>query len=98
VLGIRYVHLPQFAPTQELLDAYKKAKGDWSEYETKFLALMAKRKVEQTVERAAIDGGCLLCSEPAPEHCHRRWWRNISSKNGLAWTLNTSRSGTAVRS
>ena len=72
VLGMQYIHLPQLAPTQELLDAYKKAKGEWDEYEAKFLALMAERKVEETLERDAIDGACLLCSEPAPEHCHRR--------------------------
>jgi uncharacterized protein (DUF488 family) len=72
VLGIQYIHLPQLAPTQELLDAYKKAKGEWGEYEAKFLALMAERKVEKTLGRDVIDGGCLLCSEPAPEHCHRR--------------------------
>jgi uncharacterized protein (DUF488 family) len=29
VLGIQYIHLVQLAPTQELLDAYKKAKGEW---------------------------------------------------------------------
>jgi uncharacterized protein (DUF488 family) len=28
--------------------------------------------VEQAVDSAVIDGGCLLCSEPTPEHCHRR--------------------------
>jgi uncharacterized protein (DUF488 family) len=72
VLGIQYIHLPQLAPTQELLDAYKKARGEWGEYEAKFLELMAERKVQETLERDAIDGGCLLCSEPAPEHCHRR--------------------------
>ncbi|HEX6822441.1 MAG TPA: DUF488 domain-containing protein [Candidatus Sulfotelmatobacter sp.] len=72
VLGIQYIHLAQLAPTQELLDAYKKGKGEWGEYEAKFLALMAERKVEETLERDAMNGGCLLCSEPAPEHCHRR--------------------------
>jgi uncharacterized protein (DUF488 family) len=72
VLGIQYIHLPQLAPTQELLDAYKKAKGEWGEYEAKFLALMAERKVQETLELDAIEGGCLLCSEPTPEHCHRR--------------------------
>lgn len=72
VLGIKYVHLPQLAPTQDILDAYKKNKGDWGEYEMKFAALMAERKVEQSLEQSAIDGGCLLCSEPTPEHCHRR--------------------------
>ena len=72
VLGIRYFHLTELAPTQEMLDDYKKNHGAWSEYESKFLALISQRKVEETVDRAIIDGGCLLCSEPTPEHCHRR--------------------------
>jgi uncharacterized protein (DUF488 family) len=44
----------------------------WVDYEAKFLALMAERKVETTLTRSVMDGGCLLCSEPTPEHCHRR--------------------------
>lgn len=72
VLAIQYIHRPELAPTQSLLDAYKKDHGDWLEYEKRFLTLVAERQVEQTVERTVIDGGCLLCSEPTPEHCHRR--------------------------
>ena len=41
--GIEYVHLPELAPTQDILDAYKKRKGDWNVYEEKFLDLMARR-------------------------------------------------------
>jgi uncharacterized protein (DUF488 family) len=84
VLGIQYIHLPQLAPTQELLDAYKKGNGQWGEYETKFLALMAERKVEESLERDAIDGGCFLCSEPAPEHCHRRLVAEYFQKKWVA--------------
>jgi uncharacterized protein (DUF488 family) len=72
ILSIPYVHLPELAPTQEMLDQYKKVRGDWVEYEKKFLWLMAERKVEDNVTRETLDGGCLLCSEPTPEHCHRR--------------------------
>jgi uncharacterized protein (DUF488 family) len=72
ILSIQYVHLPQLAPVQEMLDEYKKKRGDWSAYEGKFLTLMAERKVEEQLDRALIDRGCLLCSEPTPEHCHRR--------------------------
>ena len=46
-------------------------KGSWSEYEEKFLDLMAKRRIEE-LDRDALDGGCLLCSEDKPHHCHRR--------------------------
>lgn len=72
ILSIQYVHLPELAPTQEMLDEYRKNRGSWPDYETNFLSLMAKRKVEDTVAREVIDGGCLLCSEATPENCHRR--------------------------
>jgi len=72
ILAIEYLHKPELAPTQEMLDAYKKERGDWAEYERKFLDLMADRKVEETLSREKMDGVCLLCSEPAPDHCHRR--------------------------
>lgn len=72
ICGIEYVHLPELAPTQALLDSYKKKKGEWAHYAEEFLALMRNRKVEETVSRAMLDGGCLLCSEDTPEHCHRR--------------------------
>ena len=72
ILSIKYLHMPKLAPTQIMLDAYKKERGDWAEYERKFLGLMAERKVEHTLAREVMDGGCLLCSEPTPDHCHRR--------------------------
>jgi uncharacterized protein (DUF488 family) len=71
--GAEYVHEPRLAPTQAMLDAYKKAKGEWSEYERRFLQLMAERKVEESIDRGLLAGpSALLCSEPTPEHCHRR--------------------------
>lgn len=70
--GIDYVHLPELAPTADILDAYKKHKGSWEVYEQEFLSLMEKRRIDQTVARDIIDGGCLLCSEHKPHHCHRR--------------------------
>jgi uncharacterized protein (DUF488 family) len=70
--GMEYVHLPELAPTQEMLDAYKKRKGDWSVYEKQFLELMATRHIEETVPKDIVNEGCLLCSEDKPHHCHRR--------------------------
>jgi uncharacterized protein (DUF488 family) len=72
IAEIDYLHLPELAPTQDILDAYKKKKGDWSVYETAFLRLMESRRIEDTIARETMDGGCLLCSEDEPEHCHRR--------------------------
>ena len=70
--GIGYVHLPELAPTQDILDAFKKRKGDWAIYERAFLDLMARREIEKRVSPEALDAGCLLCSEHEPHHCHRR--------------------------
>lgn len=72
VCRMDYVHLPILAPTSEMLDAYKKHKGDWGTYERAFLDLMQARVIEDHVSRAQIDDGCLLCSEDTPERCHRR--------------------------
>lgn len=70
--GAEYVHLPELAPTKDMLDAYKKARGSWEEYERRFLDLMRQRRIEETVPRELLDDGCLLCSEDKPHHCHRR--------------------------
>ncbi len=37
ISGIEYEHIPQLAPTQEILDEYKKTKGSWSAYAQKSL-------------------------------------------------------------
>ena len=31
--GIDYAHLPELAPTQEMFEAYKKQKGEWTDFE-----------------------------------------------------------------
>jgi len=72
IADIDYVHLPELAPTKEMLEAYKKFKGDWSVYENEFLELMERRRIETTIAMDVIDNGCLLCSEDKPHHCHRR--------------------------
>ena len=69
--GMGYQHVSALAPTQVMLDAYKKDGGDWDEYAKRFLSLMAERQVER-LKREDLDGGCLLCSEDKPHHCHRR--------------------------
>jgi uncharacterized protein (DUF488 family) len=72
IAGIDYLHVPELAPTQDILDAYKKQKGDWLVYETAFVKLMESRRIEDAVSRETMDHGCLLCSEDEPQHCHRR--------------------------
>jgi uncharacterized protein (DUF488 family) len=70
--NIDYIHLPDLAPTPEILDEFKKNKGDWTVYQKKFRALLAERRVAQKMQNTVQDGDCLMCSEDTPRHCHRR--------------------------
>ena len=67
-----YRHMPEFAPTKEILDAYKKKQIDWGEYVTHFSRLIKERKIESKIGLEELNNACLLCSEPTPEQCHRR--------------------------
>jgi len=71
--GIEYVHDPQLAPNQEILDAYKKQGGSWEDYELQFMALLRKRRIEKHLDPADFRAPTvLLCSEATAEQCHRR--------------------------
>ena len=73
ICGAAYEHEPLLAPTQEMLDSYKKQKGGWDAYEEAFLALMRARNIESALDKESFARRTeLLCSEPTPEHCHRR--------------------------
>jgi uncharacterized protein (DUF488 family) len=72
ITRIQYTHSPLLAPTQEMLDSYKKHGGTWDEYEQRFLQLMRDRRIESAWDKQMRDADCLLCSEEKPEHCHRR--------------------------
>ena len=61
------------APTQEMLDAYKKQKGSWEDYSEAYLSLIRYRKVESVLSKNSFERKTvLLCSEATAEHCHRR--------------------------
>jgi len=72
IAAIQYQHVLLLAPTQQMLDSYKKHKAPWDDYERRFLQLMKDRRIETTWGEEMRDADCLLCSEEKPEHCHRR--------------------------
>ena len=73
LLGASYEHDPRLAPTQALLDDYRKHKGGWATYERRFLELMVERQIERALSPEEFEvPTALLCSEAAAEHCHRR--------------------------
>ena len=73
ICDAEYRHEALLAPTQEMLDRYKKQKEPWSTYEREFLALMAERQIEAQLDRSLFaTPTALLCSEPTAANCHRR--------------------------
>jgi uncharacterized protein (DUF488 family) len=73
ICGAVYEHEPLLAPTQDILDAYKKSKTGWDAYTEAYLALIRSRKVESVIAKDSFKKKTvLLCSEPTAEHCHRR--------------------------
>jgi uncharacterized protein (DUF488 family) len=90
ILGWKYSHVPELAPTKDILDSFKKHGGDWAVYEDAFINLMERRRIETTFSMNDFDKACLLCSEHKPHHCHRRlvveylnskWGGNMSIKH-----------------
>ena len=71
--GCQYRHMPELAPTKEILDGYR-ADHDWPGYTTRFEALLDEREVPDSLDRGLFETHdcCLLCSEDTPEKCHRR--------------------------
>ena len=73
ICGIVYEHEPLLAPSQDILDAYKKQKGDWDAYTEAYLGLICSRKIESAISQAGFQKKTvLLCSEATADRCHRR--------------------------
>src|SRR5438309_1770864 len=71
--GIEYRHFLEVAPSDELLDRYRRD-HDWDRYVVEFGAQIGERGVLPELQ-AFLDGyerPCLLCSEHEPTRCHRR--------------------------
>jgi uncharacterized protein (DUF488 family) len=68
-----YTHLESLAPTDDILDGYRKDK-DWRRYIERFEALMDERDIPNALDKSLFEKAvcCLLCSEATPEQCHRR--------------------------
>jgi uncharacterized protein (DUF488 family) len=73
ICGAEYEHEPLLAPTQDILDVFKKQKGSWDTYTEAYLALIRSRKAESAIAKDSFQKKTvLLCSEATAEHCHRR--------------------------
>lgn len=72
IAGIDYLHLTEFAPTGELMEGYRAKKISQPEFAEAYIRLIEDRQTLRRLDHALLDSACLLCSEPAPKHCHRR--------------------------
>ena len=72
LVNIDYEHQLNFAPSRELLGAYRKKEISWDEYAEEYIELLEERHVRGEVDIASLHECCLLCSEHTPEKCHRR--------------------------
>ena len=72
ICNIAYEHRPEFAPTKEILDGYKKKEISWEAYDAKYNKVLAERDVYTKIDSSELDRVCLLCSEPTADKCHRR--------------------------
>ena len=72
IVGIRYSHHVELAPTETLLKPYQAGVTAWPDYARAFSTLLGERAVEQRFTAQQLDRACLLRSEASPQQCHRR--------------------------
>ncbi len=70
--GIKYESNESLAPTKELLKRYRSKDITWEAFEELFLRQIRSSKVLDSLKPNDFQNACLLCSEHAPEKCHRR--------------------------
>jgi uncharacterized protein (DUF488 family) len=72
VIGdIEYSHVPEFAATSELFEAFTHDEIPWEEYARRFNELLLERDPAMQLSLEQLDRACLLCSDAKPDHCHR---------------------------
>ena len=77
IAKINYLHMPDLAPSKQILIDYREKKISWKVYEKRYLELIKKRKVEKLFKLKQLNNVCFLCSEAKPDNCHRRLLANF---------------------
>jgi uncharacterized protein (DUF488 family) len=71
IAGVEYLHATSLTPTKELLDGYRDGNISWNEYEVAYDKILQSRSLDQFPSHV-LGSGCILCSEPTADQCHRR--------------------------
>jgi uncharacterized protein (DUF488 family) len=66
-----YVEMPELAPEPDLLKRYQGKQLSWDQFAAEYVELIAKRRVESSLDVDLFQSACLLCSEHLPHRCHR---------------------------
>ena len=74
-----YIHVLEYAPTEKILNAYKKKEINWETYTIEYTTLINNRDVIKEFDKrfSRYNSICLLCSEPTHENCHRGILANL---------------------
>jgi uncharacterized protein (DUF488 family) len=79
ICDITYKHDVLFAPTDDILVAFKKKQITWDEYVAAFEKIKKDRKLKEHIVKNYMfeNNICLLCSEQTPNQCHRSLVANM---------------------
>ena len=76
ICGMDYSHELQLAPTQAMLDDYKKHGAKWVDYERWYIDLITERRIEERISRDFLDKSCAALQRahgtPLPSPLGRR--------------------------
>ena len=90
ICGMEYVHLPELAPTKEMLDSYRKDHRSWETYESEFLALMEQRRIGAMDLRHLVAMPVFCAAKTSPIAVTAGSLRSIFSETGETSTSFTS--------
>jgi uncharacterized protein (DUF488 family) len=106
IVSCKYLHRPDFAPTEALLQSYKSNIIDWETYSNEYLELLNFRGALSNLKKDEITSRVLLCNEQDPDNCHRRLLAEFIKKKwdeievvhlgSRIIRINKTKSGTAV--
>ena len=66
-----YMHEPLLAPSQAILDRYRREGGSWNEYEQAFLGLLSERRIEDTIDRSLFEPNTVATRQSIKERIIR---------------------------
>jgi len=72
ILNCEYAHRPDLAPTEKILNDYKKDIITWETYVVEYIELLNNRNIMSCINDKEFANAVFLCSEHDPKHCHRR--------------------------